>query len=62
MMKRIVIFCVAVIIVYLLGVVIINLPQKSPVVTKESTITVPTTIPSPSATEPTSSQKPDVNL
>ncbi len=61
-MKRIIIFCAAAIIIYLLGVIAINLPQKSPVVTKESTITVPTTIPTPSTAEPTGSQKPDVNL
>jgi len=58
MMKRIIIFCLIVVVIYILGVVVINLPQKSQVVTNESTITVPT----PSTTEPTSSQKPAVNL
>jgi hypothetical protein len=57
-MKRIVIFCLVVVVIYVLGVVVINLPQKSQVVTKESTITIPT----PSTTEPTSSQKPNVDL
>lgn len=57
-MKRIIIFCLVVVVIYTIGVVIINLPQKPHVVTKESTITVPT----PSTTEPTGSQKPDVNL
>lgn len=58
MMKRIIIFCLVVLVIYILGVVVINLPQKSRVVTNESTITVPT----PSTTEPTGSQKPNVNL
>jgi hypothetical protein len=57
-MKRIIIFCLIAAAIYLLGVIVINLPQKSQVVTKESTITIPT----PSTTEPTGSQKPNVDL
>jgi hypothetical protein len=57
-MKRIIIFCLIFLVIYVIGVVAINLPQKAAVVKQDSTITVPT----PSSTQPTSSQKPNVNL